>query len=186
MDEQTLLSDDAKTNGNNSYSQSSNDFEKSRDEEMEAKTRELQTKTKKLILPVYGAVGIGALILTIIGMVEVWEDVENILIIIAGTIFGAVLGAYGVYKWGTISMEIERLKGENNKYEGEIGLLKNSVDGLRGNVQGLQNTVGDLKRDTQELNDALREFDDLRKSLQDLSSENEVCKTCYCCFFVIT
>ena len=56
-------------------------------------------------------VKISQLILTIKGMIQVLEDVESILIIIAGTVFGSLLGAYGVYKRGTLTMEIECLKG---------------------------------------------------------------------------
>ena len=59
--------------------------------------------------------------------------------IIAGTIFGSVLGAYGVHKWGTLTMETECLKGENNKYEGEIELLQNNIDGLRINQIQIHN-----------------------------------------------
>ena len=37
-------------------------------------------------------------------MAQVFEDVENILIIIAGTSFRSVLDTYGVYKWRTVTM----------------------------------------------------------------------------------
>ena len=76
-----------------------------------AKSSELQTKTKQVTLPVYGDTNSNTLILTIKGMIQVLEDVESILIIIAGTFFGSPLGAYGVYKRGTLTMEIECLKG---------------------------------------------------------------------------
>ena len=75
---------------------SSSNIAKASDEQMEAKTRELQTKTPQLILSVYGDANINKLILTIKGMIQVLENVENILIIAADAIFGSVLGAYGV------------------------------------------------------------------------------------------
>ena len=61
------------------------------------KQKHVSCKQKKqLILPaVYGDADINKLILTI----QSRKCVENILIVIAGTIFGSVLGDYDVYQW---------------------------------------------------------------------------------------
>ena len=78
---------DAKTNGNNLYNLSNGN-------------EDTETKTKQLILPVYDDANINKLVLIIKGMIQVLDNVENILIIIAGTIFG------WVYKWGSLTMQI--------------------------------------------------------------------------------
>ena len=107
-----------------------------------------------------------------------WNVIENFLIILGGTIIGSVSGSYGVYKWSSISMEINRLDGENNRYEGEINLLKNNASHLKQDVSDIQSSIDDLKRDTTQLNESLEQFEDLRKSLQDLSGQHQVLLLC--------
>ena len=139
--------------------------------------------TKLIIVPIFGCVFLGTLGLAAMELEGFWAVIENFIALICMTIIGSGIGAYGVYKWGTISMEIDRLNGENNKYEGEINLLKNNLSHLKENVSGIQSTVSDLKQDTKELNNSLNEFDDLIESLNNLSGENEVyiCFVCFVC-----
>ena len=158
------------TNDNRSSNNSPNDHEES----LKENTSILESITKLIIVPIYACVFLGTLILVLIEFEEIWAVIENFLVIIGLTFVGSGIGVYGVYKWGVISTEVERLNGENNKYEGELNLLKDDASHLKENVRKLQSTVNDLKQDTKELHESLKEFGSLIKSLNELSDENEV------------
>ena len=173
------MTDDSKAQDDHETQRKNKNFEigdKKKKESMDIKenTSILESITKLIIVPIYGCVFLGTLALATTELEGLWSVFENFLVIICITIVGSGIGVYGVYKWGTISMEIDRLNGENNQYEGEINLLKNDLSHLKKNVSEIQSTVSDLNQDTKELNESLKEFDGLIKSLKSLSGENEV------------
>ena len=197
---QSLTESTFQTQTKTSKLEASNDFEESQQEQFEATIAILGTRTKKLIVPFFLMVALAALILAILGFAcaEIWDDYVSMLImltLILLTICGALLGAYGIYKWGTVMMEIDRLSGENRKYEAEIGVLDTNVNHLKQNVSGIKENVDSMKAETNDLNAALHEFDDLRKDLKEVAGKNEVfffsytlfvlCAVLFACMFCV-
>jgi len=92
---------------------------------------------------------------------------------LACSLIGGLFGAWGVYKWGTIQDEIDRLKGENQKYEGELGELKATKENLASQVTEVQTTVDQLNGSVGDLNQQLTAFDDLRVELEKMAGSSE-------------
>ena len=63
------------------------------------------------------------------------------LVIFLLTDFGAILGAYGVYKYGALQEYMNRFEAMNKKYEEELESLKETKGELRGSVRGITKNV---------------------------------------------
>eukprot|EP00486_Rosalina_sp_Unknown_P012424 CAMPEP_0201585696 /NCGR_PEP_ID=MMETSP0190_2-20130828/124678_1 /ASSEMBLY_ACC=CAM_ASM_000263 /TAXON_ID=37353 /ORGANISM="Rosalina sp." /LENGTH=192 /DNA_ID=CAMNT_0048032155 /DNA_START=309 /DNA_END=887 /DNA_ORIENTATION=- len=85
----------------------------------------------------------------------------------------SLAGAYGVYKWGTIQMQIDRFKGENTKYESELVTLRASKDRVAKEVRGIQGSVQKLNKDVDDLQENMKSYDSLRKDLEEIAGDNK-------------
>eukprot|EP00490_Sorites_sp_Unknown_P001825 CAMPEP_0114677148 /NCGR_PEP_ID=MMETSP0191-20121206/50150_1 /TAXON_ID=126664 /ORGANISM="Sorites sp." /LENGTH=288 /DNA_ID=CAMNT_0001949265 /DNA_START=43 /DNA_END=909 /DNA_ORIENTATION=+ len=128
----------------------------------------------KLIAPLYITFALASLVCLIMGAL----NVANLgiiwgLIIIALSVVGSGLGSWGVFKFGTIEMEIDRFKQENNKYQTEIDEMKDTRLQLTGTVQSMQKTINQTEDEAKNLEESLNEFEELRKSLEDVAKDNQ-------------
>jgi len=130
-------------------------------------------KLTKLVVPFFLLIFLFAIVALILGLLD--NTAEGFLKwgLSLGTLCGGLFGAWGVYKWGTIEEEIDRLKGENNKYEGEILLLKSTKEKLATEVTEMQSAVTQIKSSVDDLNNQLGAFDELRQELQKVAGANE-------------
>ena len=78
-----------------------------------------------------------------------------------------------MYKWGTVEMQIEKLKANNNEYQSEIDTLKSTKNELKVQVDDIQAETDKLQQDVDQLDEQLKEFDELRNSLQDIASDSQ-------------
>merc|ERR1712013_580806 len=127
------------------------------------------------ISPLFLAFGLFALICTILSMVGVdgasgWV---TFLMVALATVVFSIIAALGVYKWGTVSEQIELFKEENHKYETEIDALRSTREGLSAQVSKLEETTNAMQRDVDTLKDTLGQYDELKNSLQEICGDNQ-------------
>ncbi|ETO11085.1 hypothetical protein RFI_26292 [Reticulomyxa filosa] len=130
-------------------------------------------KLTKLVVPFFCLIVIFSLFALIIGLIVSSLQSSLIVEVLICGFAGGLFGAWGVFKWGTIQEEIDRLKGENQKYEGELIQLRATKDQLSGEVAQVQSSVDNLKGSVDELNEQLGAFDELRQGLEQIAGTNE-------------
>jgi len=78
-----------------------------------------------------------------------------------------------VYKYGSVSDHIDRLKHENEEYQNELKELTETRVELGTQVSKLKNEVEQLQGDANELSKQAEEFNDLRKELEKIAGGNQ-------------
>jgi chaperonin cofactor prefoldin len=151
----------------------STDSDNNVDNSDSSKVVKVLSKITKLVVPVFLLLLVFSIVALIIGMLD--TAIENTLVweVLGTSLGGGLFGAWGVYKWGTVQEEIDRLKGENGKYEGELSQLRVSKEQLTGEVSQVQSTVDELKGSVDGLNQQLGAFDDLRQELEKVAGSNQ-------------
>jgi len=127
-------------------------------------------KFGKLIPGIFCGLGVICLILFISGLVA--QENQIFWGILISCFLLSVLGAWAVYKYGSVTEHIDRLKNENNIYESEIEDLSGTRQKLEGEVKKLHEEVALLQNDASELAKQSEEFADLRKELEDIAGDN--------------
>ena len=94
------------------------------------------------------------------------------LILLIITNGAAILGAYGVYKYGALQEYLDRFEEENKKYASELETLKKTSTELKKDVQGITESVDGLKSNADELNSTMGEFDEIRQNLASLCADD--------------
>ena len=64
---------------------------------------------------------------------------------------GGILGAYGVFKYGTLQEYMNMFEEMNRRFEGELGALRDTKQALRRDVHGISQSVDALKESSDEL-----------------------------------
>eukprot|EP00490_Sorites_sp_Unknown_P005845 CAMPEP_0114659338 /NCGR_PEP_ID=MMETSP0191-20121206/17643_1 /TAXON_ID=126664 /ORGANISM="Sorites sp." /LENGTH=270 /DNA_ID=CAMNT_0001884251 /DNA_START=114 /DNA_END=926 /DNA_ORIENTATION=+ len=129
------------------------------------------SKFTKLVAPIYITVAVLSLVFMIVSAAtkKVWGGILVWLM----TLIMSYFGCWGVYKWGTVEMQIEKLKANNNEYQSEIDTLKSTKNELKVQVDDIQAETDKLQQDVDQLDEQLKEFDELRNSLQDIASDSQ-------------
>lgn len=94
------------------------------------------------------------------------------LIVLIITNLAAILGAYGVYKYGALQEYLDRFEEENKKYAAELDQLKETTQTLKKDVRGITQSVDGLKSNADELNSTMGQFDEIRQNLASLCSDD--------------
>ena len=84
-----------------------------------------------------------------------------------------VLIYLGVWKWGTVQMQIDKFKGENAKYESQLLQLSSVKDRVANEVKGMQQSVDKLNKDVDSLQASLHEYDQLKQELEEICGDNQ-------------
>ena len=88
-----------------------------------------------------------------------------ILVVLGLTNFGSILGAYGVFKYGTLDEYLNFFERTNKKYENELSSLRDMKHALRHDVHSVSHSVDKLKVYSADLHSGLKDFDEIRASL---------------------
>lgn len=126
----------------------------------------------KLIIYCYIIFGVASVIMTILELVS-FNKVALFAIMIFGTILLSFGGALGVYKWGTVEMQIDRFKGENAKFESSIQALHSTELRLVDAVKRIDQNVSGLSKSADDLKKNLKEYDKLREDLEEIAGDNQ-------------
>ncbi|ETO21510.1 hypothetical protein RFI_15694 [Reticulomyxa filosa] len=130
-------------------------------------------KMTKIVVPFFLILLTVGIVCIVLGLVDTALDSDIIGELIICTIMGGSLGAWGVYKWGTVQEELVRMNEENSKYENEILHLQSTKEALSTQVSEMQSTVNQLKGSVDELNNQLRCFDELKQELEKIAEHNQ-------------
>ena len=102
------------------------------------------------------------------------EDVGGwlgFLVILIGTIFTGISGAWGYYKWGTVSEDIFKINGFNASLESEGIKLKTDKNKVERQVNKLRGRIKVLHSDLHELEERLIHFNQLKTKLEELDTD---------------
>ena len=91
------------------------DSEQEPEQKLEGKTNQL-SKASKLIIPAFLVIALVALLALILGLTGATNFSGFFWVILLANFFGALIGATGVYLWGTISEWIDKMKDQNSKF----------------------------------------------------------------------
>merc|ERR1719295_2084509 len=94
-----------------------------------------------------------------------------IMVIVGLTLFGSLLGTYGVYKFGTLEKYTDHFQRQNEDYGSELKRLKNVKRELKRSVHGIVKSVDKLKESTEEMNETLREFEGIWQNISGMCSD---------------
>eukprot|EP01084_Bolivina_argentea_P116028 206243_1 len=132
-------------------------------------------KFTKIVSPLFLVFGIFAVVCTILSILQIdgYDGWITFALVFLSTIIFGIIAALGVYKWGTVSEQIELFKEQNGEYEREINSLKNNKKDLQKQVTHFGNTTSKLKRDVDQLQATLSQYDELKESLKELVTDNE-------------
>eukprot|EP00485_Elphidium_margaritaceum_P008847 CAMPEP_0202702276 /NCGR_PEP_ID=MMETSP1385-20130828/15292_1 /ASSEMBLY_ACC=CAM_ASM_000861 /TAXON_ID=933848 /ORGANISM="Elphidium margaritaceum" /LENGTH=338 /DNA_ID=CAMNT_0049359897 /DNA_START=27 /DNA_END=1043 /DNA_ORIENTATION=- len=122
---------------------------------------------------IYGFFFVAILCCYVTGFIE--HDLKHLLIwaLIGALFVAAVLGMYGIYRYGVISDHIDDIKFENQDYEHELKKLKAERESLKHEVKVLKTTVSELEHDAKQLAEQTEKFEGLVDELKELSKDNE-------------
>jgi len=127
-------------------------------------------KFGKFIPKIFCGLGIICVILFIAGLAGPNDVFWGIVI---SCFLLSILGTWTVYKYGSVSEHIDRLKHENEQYEGELKELSQTRVELGNEVSKLRAEVEHLQGDANELAKQAEEFNDLRKELEKIAGDNQ-------------
>jgi len=130
-------------------------------------------KLSKLIVPFFVILAIICVVLTVLGAISILTQISAVFEILLCALIGSSAGALGVYKFGTMEEQIERLSGENSKYEGELGKLRSTTSRLKTEVTSVQASVGGLEKSVDEYQEQLKGFEPLKDELKSVHGDNQ-------------
>ena len=110
----------------------------------------------------------------VLGVIGTLDYLIGALIILAINFCGGIVGAIGVFRWGTVSEQIKWMKEENQKYATEIDEMKQNTKELRNTVAGINEHVLELNQGADSLKEQIEQFDELKESLTQINADNEV------------
>ena len=154
-------------------------LEKEIDEEELALDEEINAYNKFInffgyMIPfIYGGFFILILSLYITGFVD--ESLKKYMIwgLILLLLIGAILGMYGIYKYGVINDHIDDMKIQNDDYKYELKKLKRTNEEFKTEVKSLKTTVSELEHDAKQLAEQTEKFEGLVDELKEISKENK-------------
>eukprot|EP00490_Sorites_sp_Unknown_P013463 CAMPEP_0114671374 /NCGR_PEP_ID=MMETSP0191-20121206/41063_1 /TAXON_ID=126664 /ORGANISM="Sorites sp." /LENGTH=222 /DNA_ID=CAMNT_0001931091 /DNA_START=225 /DNA_END=893 /DNA_ORIENTATION=- len=109
----------------------------------------------------------------VLGVIGTLDYLIGALIILAINFCGGIVGAIGVFRWGTVSEQIKWMKEENQKYATEIDEMKQNTNELRNTVAGINEHVVELNQGADSLKEQIEQFDELKESLTQINADNE-------------
>ena len=158
-------------------------FDQTLEKEMDAEDQALDEEIKAydkfinffgyMIPFIYGGFFILILSLYITGFVDKTLKQYMIRGLILLLYIGAILGMYGIYKYGVINDHIDDMKVQNDDYKYELKKLKKTNEKFKREVKTLKITVSELEHDATQLAEQSEKFEGLVDELKEISKENK-------------
>eukprot|EP01084_Bolivina_argentea_P152052 265299_1 len=131
-------------------------------------------KTKKIVIPLYIAIAVSAIIMMVTALVTDFVGAIIALIcIITMTWVGSIIGMVGTYLWGSVEDAIDFFKKQNEKFEFNVKDLQKIRMEVREETKQLFFGVGKLNRTAKNLDSTIGEFDSLRQELGKVCGKNK-------------